>query len=162
GIDTVISNLYRYHTAQVGIIIQDSNGEQIARFDSDAEPDNPPWRIPGGYRQRVDLFLGGRRGSINNHRQHDQNNPHDPNHNVIFGGGREDSGRRVPRIPTPTNPDAFINSFRSLELTENRFTEEFIEIMIRGEVEVAEDGSEIITRPPVRKIFLIYTVVPTI
>jgi len=40
-----------------------------------------------------------------------------------------------------------------------RFIEEFIEIMVRGEVEMAEDGSIAVIRPPVRKMFLIYTAI---
>ena len=53
---------------------------------------------------------------------------------------------------------SYYNARRSLNRANDaKFMEQFVEIMMRGEVERAPDGSEIITRPPVRKMFLIYT-----
>ncbi|MCL2354358.1 MAG: hypothetical protein FWC68_00405 [Oscillospiraceae bacterium] len=154
GEDVVIASLYRYNIENFAVIIRDgmggnaANPQVIARFDADAEPYNPPWStMPGGDRLRVDSFLGGQNASIN---------PANPGaFNIIFGGA---SGHSA------ANPTQFFNAIRSFSNLRGtrsglRFEEDFVEILVRGEIEIAPDGSERVTTPPVRKIFLIYTAI---
>ena len=60
GMDEVISNLYRYYVENFGIIILDSNQNEIARFDLATEPE-APWRGNSiRVRQRVEHFINPR------------------------------------------------------------------------------------------------------
>ncbi|MCL2383647.1 MAG: hypothetical protein FWC79_05890 [Oscillospiraceae bacterium] len=135
------------------------NRDELARFDSDREDAGAPWRGDATFaRRRIDLFLQGESGFINPPPGlEDLGMP-----NVIIDlTGNALNGRQSGR-PIEPGSNIFINAnvdFSDYIDSGTRFSEEFVEIMIRGEVEISEDGSEIITRPPVRKIFLIYTVI---
>jgi len=140
GVDTVISNLYKYYNEGFCVIINDVHGDRIAKFDNGSEGQSPWNGTSQNKIKRINAFLSGviPTDGINGNK-------------VGFGGTSGKYGLGYWSIAE--------KPFNTYIINNTTFTEKFVQVNTEGNVLTAEDGStiQLTSAAVVQKIFITYT-----